>query len=389
MNLRVVIVHNRYRSANPSGENRVVEADIERLRADGVDVHTYIRDSDEIEHWSVMKKAGLAIRPTYSLEDVRRFRALLRDVKPQIVHLHNPFPIISPAIIRVAKSEGAAVVQTVHNFRHTCVNGIQFRAGGLCTDCVGRTVPWPAVRHGCYRDSRLATIPMALAQVAHRSTWKTVDCFYPVGEGVADGLRDLGIPEDRIQLRPNIVADPGEPVPLGSGVLYVGRLSEEKGIRLLLAAWEKSGLGATTTLSIAGSGDLQELVEQAASVDHSIQYLGYLSQSELGRAYRESSLVVVPSLWAEADGLVAAVAMAHGRPVLAASIGAMRDYIDITNGWLAIPNPDGMASALERVLRDPDELRRRSDGARQKYLATRSPAVSKSLSESYESVLTK
>ena len=146
--MRVVVVHNRYRSENPSGENRVVESDIEQLRADGVEVIPYIRDSDEIEGFTPLGKAGLAVRPLVSPVDALAFRRLLREVQPHIVHLHNPFPLISPWIVRTAKAQRVPVVQTVHNYRHVCVNGIHFRDGAPCFECVGKALPWPAVRHG-------------------------------------------------------------------------------------------------------------------------------------------------------------------------------------------------------------------------------------------------
>jgi len=384
--LRVVIVHNRYRSANPSGENRVVDADIEQLVADGVDVHTYLGDSDEIDSWSAIRKSGLAIRPTYSPTDVRRFRGLLRRVKPHVVHLHNPFPIISPAIVRVAKSEGVPVVQTVHNFRHSCVNGIQFREGALCTECVGRTIPWPAIKHGCYQDSRLAAFPMALAQVAHRSTWRMVDRFLPVGEGVAESLRNLGLHEAQILVRPNVVEDPGEPAPLGDGALYVGRLSEEKGIRLLLAAWKMSGLGTKSTLSIAGAGNLLHLVEKAAETDPSVRYLGCLDKPGLKRAYAAAALVVVPSICLEADPLSVISALAHGRAVLATNTGAIGDYLGEDSGWLASPDEQSICAVLVESLMDPGALQKRGTGARRLYTRTRYPRSQTTLGEIYDEV---
>jgi glycosyltransferase involved in cell wall biosynthesis len=262
LTVRVVVVHNRYRSENPSGENRVVESDIDQLRADGVEVIPYIRDSDEIDAFTPVGKAGLAVRPLVSPVDALAFRRLLREVQPHIVHLHNPFPLISPWIVRTAKAQRVPVVQTVHNYRHVCVNGIHFRDGHLCTECVGKKVPWPAVQHGCYQGSRARSVPMAAALVAHRGTWDLVDRFLPVGEGVADHLRAMGIEEERIEVRPNVVDDPGPPAPLGKGVLFVGRLSPEKGIEMLLEAWRLSGLGERgETLSIAGDGELRPVVE--------------------------------------------------------------------------------------------------------------------------------
>ncbi len=284
--MRVVVVHNRYRSAQPSGENRVVEADIAALESEGVEVFPYIRDSDEIDGFTAIGKAGVAVRPLVSPVDSIAFRRLLREVQPHIVHLHNPYPLISPWIVRTAKAMRVPVVQTVHNYRHVCANGLYFRDGHECTDCVGKAFPWPAIQHGCYRDSKLQSIPMATSLWAHRSTWMMVDRFLPVGEHVADHLRAFGIPDHKIIVRPNVVADPGEPKPLGHGALFVGRLSEEKGIRLLLDAWKLAGVGADHTLTIAGDGELRPLVEAAAAADPSIKYLGLVPGAEVGGLVR-------------------------------------------------------------------------------------------------------
>ena len=287
--MRVVIVHNRYRSAQPSGENRVVESDIAALEAEGIEVFPYIRDSDEIDGFTAIGKAGVAVRPLVSPVDSIAFRRLLCGVQPHIVHLHNPYPLISPWIVRTAKSMRVPVVQTVHNYRHVCANGLYFRDGHECTDCVGKAFPWPAIAHGCYRDSKLQSIPMATSLWAHRSTWMMVDRFLPVGEHVADHLRAFGIPDHKIIVRPNVVADPGEPKPLGHGALFVGRLSEEKGIRLLLDAWKLADVGSEHTLTIAGDGELRPLVEAAAAADPSIRYLGLVPGAEVAALYDERS----------------------------------------------------------------------------------------------------
>lgn len=369
--MRVVVVHNRYRSAQPSGENRVVESDIAALEAEGVEVFPYIRDSDEIDGFTVIGKAGVAVRPLASPVDSIAFRRLLREVQPHIVHLHNPYPLISPWVVRTAKAMRVPVVQTVHNYRHVCANGLYFRDGHECTDCVGKAFPWPAIKHGCYRDSKLQSIPMATSLWAHRSTWLMVDRFLPVGEHVADHLRAFGILDHKIIVRPNVVADPGEPKPLGHGALFVGRLSEEKGIRLLLDAWKLSGVGAEHTLTIAGDGELRPLVESAAAADPSIRYLGLVPSSDVGALYDAAALVVVPSLSQETDGLAAVVGMAAGRALLASDNAAMRRHLATGAGWLVQPLSRQFSVALN-LLCDREQLGDKGAHARRAYLNNRS-----------------
>jgi glycosyltransferase involved in cell wall biosynthesis len=386
--VRVVVVHNRYRSAQPSGENRVVESDIAALEADGVEVFPYIRDSDEIDAFTVIGKAGVAVRPIASPVDSIAFRRLLREVQPNIVHLHNPYPLISPWIVRTAKAMRVPVVQTVHNYRHVCANGLYFRDSHECTDCVGKAFPWPAIKHGCYRNSTLQSIPMATSLWAHRSTWMMVDRFLPVGEHVADHLRAFGIPDHKIIVRPNVVLDPGEPTPLGNGALFVGRLSEEKGVRLLLDAWKLAGVGAEHTLTIAGDGELRPLVEAAAAADTSIKYVGLVPRDEVGALYEHAELVVVPSIWPEPDPLVAVGALAAGRSVLACRLGAMARYIDDQCGWLADPAATSVATTLSVALSNRDELVRRGSGARDRYASSRSSTTRPGLSSIYRTLAT-
>lgn len=386
--MKVVIVHNRYRSENPSGENRAVESDIEHLRADGVEVYPYIRDSDEIASWTAVGKVGLAVRPLISPTDAIALRQMLRRVQPEIVHLHNPFPIISPWVVRTAKAERIPVVQTVHNYRHVCVNGVHFRDGHLCTECVGKPFPWPAVQHGCYQGSRVRSVPMAAAIVAHRGTWSLVDRFLPVGDAVADHLRVLGIEDWRIEVRPNVVDDPGQPAPLGEGVLFVGRLSPEKGVQMLLEAWRRSGLGeAGQTLSIAGDGELRSVVEEATACDSSIRYLGFLDTAGLDEAFRKSALVCMPSVCREADGIAVASAFAHGRPVLATALGAMLTSVSDKTGWLADPVAASLAAGLRTAMADVGELAIRAEGARLHYEARRGASAERPLVACYRDLL--
>src|SRR3954453_22081203 len=125
--MRVLAAHNRYRSAAPSGENRVVDEEIHHLRGAGIDVVPMIEESDRLDAAGFRQMADAAVGPVYSFAGMRRFDGLVRQTKPDLVHLHNVFPLISPQIIRKAKEYGLAVVQTVHNYRHTCVKGVHFR----------------------------------------------------------------------------------------------------------------------------------------------------------------------------------------------------------------------------------------------------------------------
>jgi glycosyltransferase involved in cell wall biosynthesis len=386
--VKVVVVHNRYRSASPSGENQVVEAEVGMLRDAGVEVLTYERDSDEIADFGPWEKATLPVRPLVSPADASAFRALVRRERPDVVHLHNPFPLISPWVVRVAASEGVPVVQSVHNFRHVCVNGVLFRDGEVCEDCVGRRAPWPAVVHRCYQDALAPSAVMAAVQTVHRSTWRRVARFLAVSSLMAERLVTIGVDSDRVTVKRNALVDPGEAPGPGDGFLFAARLVEEKGLRLLLAAWARSGLGAHTTLTIAGDGPLRALVDHSA--DPSIRFLGQVTQARVLNEMAHNYAMVVPSLCYEGGCPLTAVAsFARRRPVVATDVWTTGSVVSAEVGWLARPDEASLAEALLRCARDPEERERRGAAGRMRYLTTCTPEqVASQLVNTYQEVYT-
>lgn len=382
--MRVLVVHNQYRSEMPSGENEVVLAEVDALRAAGVDVDTYFRSSDEIASFSHRQRAALAVRPIFSLEDARELRRRIVATRPNVVHLHNPFPLISPWAVRVAKSEGVPVVQTVHNYRHSCPAGEFFRDGVVCEECSGKRVPWPAVMHGCYRGSRPQSAVMAASAGLHHSTWSMVDRYLPVSAFVAEHLVRSGIPRDRIVVRPNS-AQPGAPVrPPGSGFVFVGRLTPEKGISLLIDAWKRSTLWETERLVVAGDGPERNLV-----LDHAhrnVHYLGTVDRAHVSTLLDDAAVVVIPSLWYEGYPRVVAESFERGRPVAATALGALADLITADVGWTAAPDPRAFATMLGAAAADPDRARK-GIAARSRFDAELDPSVTmKTLIDLYASL---
>lgn len=372
MTLRVLVVHNKYRSELPSGENRAVDQQVAMLRDAGHQVATYFRSSDEIQQLGLRARAGLALRPVYSGEDVSAFREQLTAFRPDVVHLHNPYPLISPAVVRVAHAAGVPVVHAVHNFRRVCAAGDFFRDGQVCEDCRGKTIPWPAVAHGCYRDSRAQSAVIAATLVAHRSTWELVDRFLPVSEFVAGFLRETGVPPERVHVVPNALNDPGAPSPPGEGFLFAGRLGPEKGIALLLEAWERSGLGARTTLTIVGDGPLRSSVETTAARLPGVRFEGLVPADRVRRLLERCRIVVLPSVCYEALPTSVLEAFAAGRPVLATRVRDTFNLVDGGVGWHAPPEPGALAAAASAAYdtTDVDTLGRE---ARRRYEATFTP----------------
>lgn len=350
--MKVVVAHNRYREALPSGENTIVDAEIAQLAAAGVDVVPFIRSSDEIGALSPAGKALLPISPIYAPAAQRELSALLAEQRPDVLHLHNPYPLISPWVVRTAHKHGVPVVQTVHNYRQVCSSGLYFRDGQICTDCKGRAVGIPAVVHRCYRGSRAQSAIMATTLAVHRPTWRSVDRYIALTSAIADHLREYGIPDERIVVKPNAVADPGPPpTEPGEGFLFAGRLAPEKGLGLLLDAWREHPDKSIGTLRIAGDGEQRALAERAAAERADVEFLGPLDRAATAAAMRRSAVVLATSTWHDVLPTVIIEALSHGRPVLGTALGGIPYLVgeDEPAGWVIPPTPQALAAALPQA----------------------------------------
>ncbi|MBT8225739.1 MAG: glycosyltransferase family 4 protein [Dactylosporangium sp.] len=377
--MKVVIAHNMYASGSPSGENTIVDTEISQLRAAGVKVIPFIRSSDEIADMSVYRKALLPLSPVYNGPSQRTLGALLGAHHPDVLHLHNPYPLLSPWVIRTAHRHGVPVVQTVHNYRQVCASGLYFREGAVCRDCAGRRFGFPAIRHACYRDCRAQSAVMATALAGHRATWRSVDQYIALTSAIADHLREYGIPADRISVKPNAVADPGPPpAEPGDGFLFAARLTPEKGLSLLLDAWQAYPVGALGPLRIAGDGPLRPLAEAAAAARDDIAYLGQCGPDQMRAAIRSAACVVATPTWHDVLPTVALEAFASGRPVLATRMGGLPYLVGPSAGeteaagWVVDATVDGVREALATAR---DGAAAQATAARRRYQRLFSPDI--------------
>ncbi|GAA5189305.1 glycosyltransferase family 4 protein [Rugosimonospora acidiphila] len=369
--MKVVVAHNQYSSAAPSGENVIVDAEIAQLRAAGVEVVPFLRSSDEIGSLPLAQKALLPVAPIWSPAAQRSLAALIRAERPDLLHLHNPYPLLSPGIVRTAHAHGLPVLQTVHNYRQVCAPGLYFRDGHICHDCRGRAFALPAIRHSCYRGSKAQSAIMATSLAVNRRTWHSVDHYLALTGGIADHLRDYGIPDERITVKPNALADPGTPVPVGSGFLFASRLSAEKGLQLLLDAWSRHPVGSLGVLRVASDGPLRPVVEAAAAARSDVVYLGPQNQAGVRAAMRESAVVVAASTWDDVLPTVIIEALSNGRPVLGTALGGI-PYLIGDAGWTVAPSVDELAAALPVAAAGAAGL---SAAARARYEANFTPDV--------------
>lgn len=259
--LRVLVVHNRYRSGQPSGEDNVVDQETALLREAGHEVELFERRSDDIAEMSLPRKATVPLLVPWNPAARSDLTARLRAWRPNVVHIHNTFPLLSASVLAACRQERVPVVATLHNYLQVCPSGTLYRDGENCTECIGG-FPLPSVRHGCYRGSRLATVPLTVSFLANRKRWwSSVSRFFCISAAQRDTLVASGMPAERLSVKYNFVDDPGvHRAGAGDYLLYLGRMTEEKGVRLLMSAWERVGAELDVPLVLAGAGPLEDEV---------------------------------------------------------------------------------------------------------------------------------
>jgi glycosyltransferase involved in cell wall biosynthesis len=362
----ILVAHNFYKQ--PGGEDECVTAEAAVLKAHGHEVIQYCVHNDSIDGMNQLKLASKAI---WSQSTYHELRELIRMHRPQIAHFHNTFPLISPAAYYAARAEKVPVVQTLHNFRLLCPQALFFRNGRICMDCLGRSIPWPGVLHKCYRGSRSASAVVGTMLGVHRAlgTWRhAVDTYIALTEFSREKFIEGGLPQHKIHIKPNFVySDPGPGAGTGGYGVFVGRLSEEKGLNTLLKAWQL--LGGSVPLKIVGDGPLAGLVADAAAKDSAITWLGRMPAKDVYALVGQAVFLVFPSNCYETFGRVVIEAFAKGTPVIASNLGSMAELVEHgRTGLLFEPaNAVDLASALRGLLARPLELKSMRLAARQEY----------------------
>lgn len=371
--MKILFVHNRYQQAG--GEDNVVAAETRLLADHGHDV----------ELWSVSNKdlpAGLtgkiktALATSYSPASRALARDKLQRFKPDVVHVHNFFPQISPSIYDACLDEGVPVVQTLHNYRLICPGAMLMRNGKICEQCITGS-PYQAAWYGCYRGSKAGSLVVAhmVAQHRQQGTWQhKVNRFIALTDFAKGKFVEAGFPADKITVKANFMYDPLAESPrinpaTPGFALFVGRISEEKGIKTLLKAW--STLDDKTLLKVAGAGPLDDLL----AGKNNIEALGLQNSDEISHLMQQAAFLILPSEWYEGFPLVLVEAFAHGLPVLASNLGSMTDIIkDGETGLLFTPgDADDLARKVKWLLNNPLKAQELGENARRTFLSKYTP----------------
>jgi glycosyltransferase involved in cell wall biosynthesis len=330
-NQRVLLIHNYYQHSG--GEDAVFALEKSLLMDHGHTVFEYTDSNKRIESLGYINSA---VQTIWSQPSYNAIKRILQDVKPDIAHFHNTFMLVSPSAYYACVELGVPVIQTLHNYRLVCPNAYLFRDGAICEECIDLKNPFPGVFHKCYRDSYSQSAVVAGMLGAHWlfRTWQNkIDFYIALSEFARQKFIQGGLPENKIIVKPNFVTDINVPqrTSVGEYVLYVGRLSSEKGLDTLFSAWDRLKI----PLKIAGDGPLREYVQKYAEKSPFIEYLGQVNQKSIGDLLRRACFVIFPSKWYEGLPMTIIESFAYSVPVIAANLPARAELIrDAETGLL-------------------------------------------------------
>ena len=374
--VKILILHNYYKQAG--GEDSTVQRETALLGAAGHHISTYFRHNRDIDQGSFVAKIATGSKAIWARDSRRELGALLKREKPDLAHFHNTFPLISPSAYYACHDADVPIVQTLHNYRLFCAPGTLFRDGGICKECLEHSL-WRGVRHACYRESRPQTAAVALTLAVHRKlrTWaRNIDCYIAPTEFVRRIFVEAGFPPDKVFVKPNFVDhDPGARRSAGEYAIFAGRITEEKGLRTLIAAWAL--LEKRIPLVIVGDGPLrseleQEAVQQGVS---NVVFRGSLPNADTIVMIKGAKFLIFPSEWYETFGTTIIEAFACGIPVLCSKLGAMEELVaDGRTGLHFTPgDPADLAAKVNWAWGHSEEMDEMGRAARREYEAKYTP----------------
>lgn len=366
---RVLLVHNGYQQRG--GEDSVVESEMALLRQRGHQVELYQRHNDEVNG---MSRPRLLADTLWSRQTMHDIASRVASFRPDVIHVHNTLPLVSPSVFWAANSANVPVVQTLHNYRMACLDATFLRDGRICEDCLGK-VPWRGVAHGCYRGSKVQSGAMASMLVLHRGLGtfrRKVTRYIALSDFGRSKLAQAGLPSERISVKPNFLEwrEAGDQAGERDGGLFVGRLSPEKGVDVLLQA-----LAALPSpqVRVVGGGPLEQQVRQQLGP----LALGFQPLPAVMNLMQSAAFMVLPSLWYEGFPRTIVEAYACGTPVVASRLGAMAEVIeDGVTGLLFSPgNVRELADKIAWAQANPAAMRAMGQAARRRYETHYSPDV--------------
>ncbi len=365
--MKILQIHNAYQHVG--GEEIVLAAEYEMLEKYGHKIDQLIVQNTSLEDVNLFDKAKMAYQSIWSHDSYINIKQKLQELQPDIVHVHNTIPLISPSVYTACRDAAIPVVHTLHNYKLICPGAYFYRDGNLCEECIGKTLPYPAITHGCYRSSSVqsAIAAVGLATNRLRKTFQNnIDIYIALTNFARKKFIAGGLPAEKIAVKPNFVSadiQPGNHQ--GEYALFVGKLVEYKGIETLLEAWHL--LDEKIPLKIVGQGPLEIVLK--SNLPSNVEYLGPQPREKVLQLMKDSSFVVFPSQWYEGFPMTIAEAFATGSPVVAAKLAAAAEIVrDGFSGWHFTPgDAKDLAQKVKLAWSDKAELHRRGLLARKQY----------------------
>ncbi|MEP1870518.1 MAG: glycosyltransferase family 4 protein [Paraglaciecola sp.] len=364
--MKVILIHNFYQLAG--GEDAVFKNEQALLQKKGHEVIVYTTDNSQIS--TLFAKMTLVVNAIFSFSQYRKLKAFLTAEKPDVVHVHNYFPIISPAVFYACKKVGVPVVHTLHNYRAICPTALLMHDGKVNERSVTHN-SWWTVWKKVYRDSVIGSFSLACMVELHKhlGTWQSkVSVFIALTEFAKSKYKEAGWPVEKIRVKPNFIEDPFNGKlsidKRGGYAIYIGRLSEEKGINILLSAWQ----GMEFPLKIIGDGPLKSVVESNTSPF--IEYLGLKSKTEVLELVQNANFIVMASTWFEGFPMVLVEAFACGTPAIVPKLGSMEEIITPNKTGLHFETneAEALAKQVNLMIANPNETLQMGKNARLEYL---------------------
>ncbi len=368
--LKILQVHTHYRESG--GEDRVVNEEYDLL-SKYHQVSQFIRFNNHLELMDRPKQFKVTL---WNSEIYRDFLTTIRHERPDLIHVHNTFPLMSPGIYHAASSLRIPVVHTLHNYRLVCIGSELYRDGKICEDCLGK-LPFSGMIHRCYRNSYAASSAVGSMLMLHGvlGTWQQkIDSYICLSDTSKNIFVRAGLDAKRIYVKPNFVSGPTSLVPKEQPyALFVGRLIKAKGINTLLEAWTMGDL--KLPLNIIGSGPLEDYVRHVSQTSSNIQYLGPQLPSTVLELMQQAFVLVFPSVWLEPFGLTIIEAFACGLPVVASNLGAASELV--THGQTGLHftpgSSDDLISKINWLAQNPALAANMGRKAHNEYLEKYTP----------------
>lgn len=368
--VKVLVAHNFYQQ--PGGEDAVFADEMRLLRENGNEVVEYVRHNADISSFAVTQFATLPARTLWNWDSYAQVKQILLREKPDVAHFHNIFPLISPAAYQACWDLDVPVVQSLHNSRLFCPSGRLFYGGSYCERCLGQSIPWAGISRGCYRDSQIQTGIVGLTIAAHRKmgTWnEKVSRYVVFNSFFRQKFIQAGLPADKIAIKPHFLDDPGTSASEGKYGLYVGRLSQAKGVLTLLRA---AGKVPHVPIKLCGTAPFEADIQQAAAQPAAnVELLPFAPRETVFELMKNAAFLIWPSEAVESFGLVAVEAFACGKSVISSGLGAMPELVQENRTGIGFRagDVDDLAAKIDWAWSNKGEMDRMGSAARRVYEA--------------------